>query len=358
MTHSTSFDIGGHAISAGSPTYFIADIAANHDGDLQRAKDLIWRSKEAGADCAKFQHYTADRIVSGVGFANGVGQVSHQAEWEKPVDQVYDQYHTRRDWTQELVDTCRAADIEFMTTPYDAEAVEMFTNIVGAYKVGSGDITFHSLIQLIASQGKPVLLATGAADMADTEAAVAVALAHNPDLCLLQCNTNYTGSLENFGFVNLNVLKTFADRWPGLPLGLSDHTPGHSAVLGAVALGACVIEKHFTDDNARVGPDHDFALNPVTWRAMVDATRELELAMGDGVKRVEGNETQTIVIQRRALRAAADLTAGTTLSDENLEALRPCPAGAISPDHLGEVLGRTLTRDLSLGSEVVWDALA
>ena len=358
MTYSDAFTIGGHTISAGSPTYFIADIAANHDGELGRAKDLIWRSKEAGADCAKFQHYTAGKIVSDVGFSNGVGQVSHQAAWEKPVDKVYDQYHTRRDWTQALVDTCRKADIEFMTTPYDAEAVEMFADIVGAYKVGSGDITFHSLIELIARQGKPVLLATGAADMADTVGAVEVALAHNPDLCLLQCNTNYTGSLENFGYVNLNVLRTFAQRWPGLPLGLSDHTPGHSAVLGAVALGACVIEKHFTDDNSRTGPDHDFALNPTTWRAMVDATRELELAMGDGVKRVEGNEAETIVIQRRALRAATDLSAGTTLTNEHLEALRPCPAGAVSPDRIDEVLGKSLTRDLARGSEVVWDAIA
>ncbi|MBH9538437.1 N-acetylneuraminate synthase family protein [Novosphingopyxis sp. YJ-S2-01] len=357
MTYSKAIKIGDREISDSSPTYFIADIAANHDGDLGRAKDLIWKSKEAGADCAKFQHFQANKIVSDVGFSNGVGQVSHQAAWEKPVDQIYDQYHTRRDWTQELVNTCREADIEFMTTPYDAEAVEMFSGIVNAYKVGSGDITFHSLIKKIAQQGKPVLLATGAADMADTESAVEAALAHNPDICLMQCNTNYTGSLENFGFVNLNVLKTFAERWPGMPLGLSDHTPGHSAVLGAVTLGARVVEKHFTDDNARIGPDHAFALNPVTWRAMVDATRELELAMGDGVKRVEGNEMQTIVIQRRALRAAADLPAGTTLTNDNVEALRPCPEGAISPAHADDVLGKVLTRDLARGAEVVWDAL-
>lgn len=357
MTYSNTFKIGQSDISADSATFFIADVAANHDGELSRAKDLIWRAKEAGADCAKFQHYVANRIVSDVGFANGVGQVSHQAEWAKPVDQIYDQYHTRREWTQELIETCRAAEIEFMTTPYDAEAVEMFSDIVPGFKVGSGDITFHSLIELIAKQGKPVLLATGAADMADTEAAVAVVLAHNPELCVMQCNTNYTGSLENFGFVNLNVLQTFAKRWPGMPLGFSDHTPGHSAVLGAVALGARIVEKHFTDDNARTGPDHDFALNPATWRAMVDSTRELELALGDGVKRVEANEKQTIIIQRRALRAAADLSAGTALREEHLEALRPCPKGAVSPDRIGDVLGKALTRDLPRGTEVVWDTI-
>lgn len=284
-----------------------------------------------------------------------MGKVSQQADWSNSVNEIYDQYHTRRDWTQELIETCRAADIEFMTTPYDFEAVEMFTELVSAYKIGSGDITFHALINLVARQGKTVVLATGAADMADTEAAVAVALERNPALCLLQCNTNYTGSLENFRFVNLRVLQTFAAKWPGMPLGLSDHTPGHSAVLGAIALGGRVIEKHFTDDNSQIGPDHAFALNPVTWRAMVDASRKLEDALGDGVKRIEENEQQTVVIQRRALRAAVDLEAGTALAKEHLEALRPCPAGAISPSRADEVLGRTLTKDLSRGAEVAWD---
>ena len=357
MNYSETFEIGDAAIAPDQPTYFIADIAANHDGELQRAKDLIRLAKDAGADCAKFQHYLANRIVSDVGFSQGVGQVSHQAAWEKPVDQVYDHYHTRRDWTQALVETCREADIAFMTTPYDAEAVEMFSDIVPAYKIGSGDVTFHSLIELIAKQGKPVLLATGAADMATTEAAADVVLAHNPDLCVMQCNTNYTGDRENFRYVNLDVLRTFAQRWPGMVLGFSDHTPGHSAVLGAVAMGARVVEKHFTDDNARIGPDHDFALNPVTWRAMVDATRELEMALGDGVKRVEKNEEETVVIQRRALRAASDLAAGTILEERHLEALRPCPEGAVSPDRLGDVLGKPLKIDLKRGTEVAWAAI-
>ena len=358
MTYLSEIMIGDRPVAKGWPTYFIADIAANHDGDLGRAIDLIHRAKEAGADCAKFQHFLADRIVSDIGFAGKAGKVSHQAGWAKPVNEIYDQYHTRRDWTAALLEACRAADIDFMTTPYDLEAVRMFAELVPAYKVGSGDVTFFELIDEIAATNKPLILATGAADMADTERAVERVLSTNPALCLLQCNTNYTGSLENFGYVNLRVLQTFAQRWPGMPLGLSDHTPGHSAVLGAVTLGACVIEKHFTDDNSRIGPDHSFALNPTTWRAMVDAIRELELALGDGVKRVEGNEQQTIVIQRRALRAAVDLAAGTTLIRAHLEALRPCPAGAVSPDRVDEVVGRTIRADVARGKELMWDNLA
>ena len=150
------------------------------------------------------------------------------------------------------------------------------------------------------------------------------------------------------------MLNSFADRWPGLTLGLSDHTPGHSAVLGAVSLGARVIEKHFTDDNSREGPDHSFALNPTTWRAMVDATRELEYAFGDGVKRVENNEVDTVVIQRRAVRVVADLEAGSTLSNNLLECLRPCPSGAVSPDHVNAVIGKTLKVAKRPGEELLW----
>lgn len=357
MNYDCAFRIGAREISINAPTYFIADIAANHDGSIERAKDLIWLSKEAGADCAKFQHFLADRIVSDVGFSRGVGQVSHQASWKKSVHEVYEQYHTRREWTDELVKTCQEAGIEFMTTPYDVDAVRMFHDIVPAYKIGSGDITFHALVREIAKARKPVLLATGAATMADVEGAVEVLLAENPALCIMQCNTNYTGSIENFNYVNLNVLHSFAQRWPGMPLGLSDHTPGHSAVLGAVAYGARVIEKHFTDDNSREGPDHSFALNPTTWRAMVDATRQLERALGDGVKRIEDNERETVVIQRRALRLVDFTPAGTILAESHLEALRPCPEGAVAPNCVHEVIGRTLKVDKDRGRELLWTDL-
>src|SRR5262249_13384674 len=134
-------------------------------------------------------------------------------------------------------------------------------------------------------------------------------------------NTNYTGSLENFAYVNLRVIQSYALHWPGLPLGLSDHTPGHATALGAVALGARVIEKHFTDDTTRKGPDHPFSMTPATWRDMVDRTRELERALGDGVKRVEANEADTVVVQRRCLRAASSLPAGKVLAASDLEAL-------------------------------------
>ena len=358
MTYNDSFMIGPRRISIDDPTYFIADIAANHDGDLGRARDLIWKAKEAGADCAKFQHFLAGQIVSDVGFSSMNVQVSHQASWKKSVYEIYDQYHTRRDWTPALVNTCREAGIEFMTTPYDFEAIDSFASIVPAYKIGSGDITFHAAIERIARLGKPVLLATGAATMDDVAKATALVLAHNPNICLMQCNTNYTGSAENFRYVNLNVIKTFAAHWPGMVLGLSDHTPGHSAVLGSITLGARVIEKHFTDDNSREGPDHKFALNPVAWRAMVDASREIEAALGDGIKRIEPNEAETVLIQRRAMRARHDLPAGKAIGPADVEALRPCPADAVRPDEIGRAAGRKLKVGKAAGEEIRWTDLA
>ena len=355
LNYKNQFTIGGRTIGISHPTYFIADIAANHDGDLARAKDLIWKAKEAGADCAKFQHFTAGKIVSGPSFEKMEGQLSHQSEWKKSVHEVYDQYHTRRAWTDELVGTCVEAGIEFMTTPYDKEAIDLFSQHVSAFKIGSGDITFHSSIKHAASYEKPILLATGASDIFEVEAAVNVALRENQQLCLLQCNTNYTGSSENFNFVNLNVLKTFANKWPGLPLGFSDHTPGHSAVIGAVVLGARIVEKHFTDDNSREGPDHKFALNPLTWSQMVVATREVEAAMGDGVKRIEPNETDTVIIQRRSVCAKHDLPAGSEITEAVVEMLRPCHPGDCCPIDLENLIGKKINNEVRAGMAIRWD---
>ncbi len=297
-------------------------------------------AKEAGADAAKFQHFKAEKIVSDHGFRNLGGQMAHQAKWEKPVFEVYADYSLNRDWNHELAATAREAGIHWMTTPYDIEAVDEVVELLPAFKIGSGDITWPKFIEYVASKGKPVLLASGAASMSDVETAVDAVLRHNRQLCLMQCNTNYTGSLENFRHVNLRVLQAYALHWPGLPLGLSDHTPGHATALGAIAFGARVIEKHFTDDTTRKGPDHPFSMTPVTWRDMVERVRELEAALGDGVKRIEHNELDSAIVQRRGLRARIDLAAGAVLSADDVEALRPCPSAAFTPAQIGQVVGR------------------
>lgn len=354
MRYDTSFPLGHRLIGQGQQTYFIADIASSHDGDLERAKALIWLAKEAGADCAKFQHFLAKDIVSDEGFKALGGQMAHQAEWKQSVYEIFETYQTPRDWTDTLVEECEKAGIDFMTTPYDLEAIALVDKHLKAFKIGSGDIGWTQFIEAVCSRGKPVFLATGAADMDDVERAMDAALEETRQLCLMQCNTNYTGSLENFANVNLNVLRSFAVKYPGLPLGLSDHTPGHAAVLGAVTLGVCAVEKHFTDDNNRDGPDHPFSMNPQSWADMVDRTRELELALGDGVKRIEANEIDSSVVQRRCLRLKQDIAPGEELTADHLEALRPRPEGSVEPYELDLVLGQTVTRTLKSGDALMW----
>lgn len=346
--------IGGRSIGGNYPTYFIADISANHDGDLDRAKALIHLAAEAGADAAKFQNFRAAKIVSDYGFRSLGRQLTHQARWTKPVFQVYQDASLPLEWTGDLKDECGRAGIEYFSSPYDFEAVDSLDPWVPAHKIGSGDITWPEMLRYIASKGKPVLLATGASNIGEVQRAVDEILAINPQLILMQCNTNYTASRENFAYIHLNVLRSYAAMFPELVLGLSDHTPGHTTVLGAVTLGARVIEKHFTDDNAREGPDHPFSMTPESWREMVDRTHELELALGSTEKRVAENEKETVVVQRRCLRAARMIRAGEILSRQDIDVLRPATPGAIVPGEIDAVIGTRASVDIPAGESLRW----
>jgi N-acetylneuraminate synthase len=353
----TTLKLGKKSVGLEHPTYFVADISANHDGDLERAKLLIRLCAEAGADAAKFQNFRAAKIVSERGFKSMGGQLSHQSKWKKSVFQVYREATLPWEWTPDLKRECEACGIEYFSAPYDLEAVDMLDPYVSLFKIGSGDITWPEMLRQVAAKQKPVLLATGASEMEDVQYAVGEVLKVNSQLVLMQCNTNYTASLENFRHIHLRVLQTYAGMFPSVVLGLSDHTPGHATVLGSVALGARVIEKHFTDDNAREGPDHPFSMTPSTWREMVDRTRELEYALGSSQKFVAENEQETVVVQRRCLRAVRDLSAGTVLSAPMLEALRPAPKDAVMPFDLARVVGKKLLRDLPQGEHLRWTSV-
>jgi len=344
-------------IGLGHPTYFIADIAANHDGDLERAKALIYLAADAGADAAKFQHFSAAKIVSDYGFRNLDLQQSHQATWSKSVYEVYEDVSLNVEWTPILKETCNEAGITFFTSPYSLELVDVVDEFVPAYKVGSGEITWHEIIRHMAKKNKPVILATGASNHVEVQDAIAVILEETSDVAIMQCNTNYTASLENYKHIHLNVLKQYSNSFPGMILGLSDHTLTSTTVLGAVALGANVIEKHFTDDRSKVGPDHKFSTDPVSWREMVERTREMEMALGSQLKVVVENESETVVLQRRAVRATRKLSAGSVLEKKDVEVLRPCPAGAIVPYEINAVFGKRTKRTLQLGEELRWTDL-
>lgn len=344
--------IGSQIVTPFSKTYFIADIAANHDGDLKRAKYLITLAKEAGADAAKFQHFKAPKIVSDRGFKDLGSKLDHQATWGKSVYEVYVDASIPDEWTEELYATCVENEIEFMSTPYDFEVVDTLDKYVSAFKVGSGDITWLEELEYISKKGKPIILATGASTLEDVDRAVKVLDDSGVSYCLMQCNTNYTGDASNINFSNLNVISQFKSRYPNAILGLSDHTHGHVATLGAVSLGARMIEKHFTDDISREGPDHRFSMTPKTWAEMIFATRNLESALGDGQKRIEENETQTVIVQRRAVRAARALAKGQTVLREDIEVLRPCPKDGIEAFNIHLVVGRKINQNLEFGQHL------
>jgi sialic acid synthase SpsE len=343
---------GNKIIGQGEPLYFIADIGANHDGDIYRAYKLIELAKEAGADAAKFQNFQASKIVSKVGFEKLGTQLSHQSSWKKSVYEVYEDASVSLDWTPLLKAKCDEVGIDFFTSAYDFESVEAVDPFVDLYKIGSGDITWIEIIEYIAKKNKPVLIATGASEMTDVVRAMNTIEAITEDVVLMQCNTNYTLDKDKFRYVNLNVLKYFTQRFPNSILGLSDHTLGHATVLGAIALGAVVIEKHFTDSNDNEGPDHKFAMNPNTWREMVDNANEVYYALGDGVKRIEENEKTSLIVQRRSLRAVSDFEIGHVITNKDLEALRPIPEDGFSPYQIGELLGKVLVTPIVKGEHI------
>lgn len=351
------FQIDSTWVGPQEKTYFIADVAANHDGSLERAKKLIELAKEAGADAAKFQNFQAPKIVSQKGFDNLGQQLAHQSKWEKSVFDVYQDASVSQDWTPHLKEHCRKVGIAYFTTPYDIQSVDHVDPFVSAFKIGSGDITYTEILSHMASKKKPLLLATGASSLMEVIEAVGILKKSGGEklpLCLMQCNTNYTASLENFKYIQLNVLKTYASVFPELLLGLSDHTPHHATVLGAIALGARVIEKHFTDDNDRKGPDHLFSMNPKSWREMVERSRELELALGGTEKKIEHNEIDSSVVQRRSLHLRKPLKRDEIITKEHIEALRPAPKSAITPNQMNLVLGMKAAKDYQPGDCLKW----
>jgi len=344
--------IGKKQIGKNYPPYFIADIAANHDGDINRAFKLIELAKEAGADAAKFQNFKAEKIVSDEGFKK-LGQLSHQKNWQKSVFETYQDAIIPIDWTPLLKQKCDEVDIEYFTSPYDYDSIDAVDSYVNCYKIGSGDITWTAILEYIAKKNKPVLLATGASNLEDVKMAVSAIQKINKNIVLMQCNTNYTASQENFKYINLNVLNTYKKIYPDFILGISDHTKGYSAVLGAIAFGASVIEKHFTDDKTRTGPDHHFSVTPDEWKQMVVAANELFYALGDGIKRIEENEIQTAKMQRRSIYLTNNKDIGDTLTISDIEMLRPYSENGFMPYEIDTVLGKKCTKDLHKHSLLV-----
>jgi N-acetylneuraminate synthase len=344
--------IGDRLVGHGHPAYIIAEIGANFDNDINKAKRLIDAAKAAGADCAKFQSFLADRIVSGRGFASMTLKGVH-GTWGRGVDEVFRDAEFPRAWHKELADYCNKTGIHFSSSPYDFEAVDLCVEVGVPYiKIGSGDITWLEMLEYIAKTGKPLFLATGDATMAEIDEAVrTIQDAGCNDLALMQCITNYPSLVES---ANINVLRNYRKTFDVLT-GYSDHSPGSVVVLGAIALGACVIEKHFTLSKKDKGPDHNHSMDVAEFTQMVKDIRLLESAMGSTQKFVVEEESETVIVQRRGLYAKRDIKAGDVIQLEDIDVLRP--ALGIPPKFRRIIAGKKAAKDIEKGMPIYWESI-
>jgi len=342
--------IGQRLVGEGQPTYFIADIGANFDNDLEKAKKLALVAKESGADVVKFQSFLSSKIVSGPSFAKMKLKGIH-GTWQKPIEEVFKEVEFPREWHKELFDYCRKIGVAFSSSPYDFEAVDLLDELgVDFFKIGSGEITWPEMLKYIAKKGKPMVLATGDSTLAEVDEAVRIIEeTGNNNLVLLQCITNYPSKIES---ANINVLKTYQTAF-NVITGYSDHSPGDIVVLGAVALGAKVIEKHFTLSKKDKGPDHPHSMEPQEFKQMVEKVRLLEKALGSTRKEVVKEEAETVIVQRRSLHANKDIKKGEIIKKEDIIELRP--AVGILPKYKEIVVGRRAKTDINRYEAIYWE---
>ena len=342
--------VGNSIIGLDYPTYFIAEIGGNFDGSIDKAKRLIDAAKEAGADCAKFQTFTADTIVSEGGFSKMTLKGVH-GSWGRKVSEVFKDVEFPLEWHKEIADYCKSVGIDFSTSPYFKEAVDLCADMhVPFIKIGSGEITWLEMIDYIARKGIPVMLATGDATLSEIDDAVrTIKKAGNKDLVLMQCITNYPSKIDS---ANVNVLKTYQSAF-GCLTGYSDHSPGHVVALASVVLGGRVIEKHFTLDKTDKGPDHPHSMEPNEFKFMVDSIREVERAMGSTCKEVVEEESETVFVQRRCLYAKKDLKKGQIITENDIDVLRP--ALGIQPKYKDVIVGKTVNKNICAHAPIYWE---
>ena len=344
--------IGSRFIGEGHPTLFIAEIGANFDGNLEKAKKLVLAAKESGADVAKFQTFSTPKIVSEKGFSKMKLRGVH-GSWGRTVNEVFKDAEFPREWHKIIADYCKKVGIMFSSAAYDFEGVDLLDSLeVPFFKIGSGDITWHEILKYTAKKGRPIMLGTGASTLAEVSEAVKVITdTGNKKLVLLQCITNYPSKIES---ANINVLKTYQGVF-GVITGYSDHTPGDIVPLGAVALGGKVIEKHFTLNKKDKGPDHPHSLEPYEFKEMVGKIRELEKALGSTIKKVVEEESETVVVQRRSLCLNRNLVKGSVIKESDLIELRP--ALGILPKLKKNVIGLTVKKNLYARDLLYWTAI-
>jgi N-acetylneuraminate synthase len=341
------FHIGNDPIAPDEPTFVIAEAGSNHNGDLETAKELIDVAAEAGANAVKFQTFRADDL-----YVEESGQVEYLDD-DRTIYDIIESMEMPYDWIPILHDYCRDNDLYFMSTPFDERSATELAEYVPAWKVASYTSSHVPFLRHLAATDKPIVMSTGAHTLDEVAESVSVLREHGvTELALLQCVAAYPTPLSE---INVRVLQTLTERFD-VPVGLSDHTLDPvTAPSTAVALGASVVEKHFTLDNDMPGPDHEFALEPDELDRMVTAIQDTESALGTAEKRVLDVERELYEKARRAIHVTDDLEPGEYLTEDVVKVLRPGERDAgMHPKFYDEVVGSKVTRLLEKGDGVQW----
>lgn len=348
MTNERTITIGGRVIGAGQPAYLIAEMSANHNHDFDHAVRIIEAAKVAGADAVKLQTYTADTIT--LDCDNEHFRIEGTIWHGRDLHELYREAYMPWEWQPRLKEVAERLGLQLFSSPFDHTAVDFLEAMdVPAYKVASFEVVDIPLLKRIAATEKPVVLSTGMATLGEIDEAVrSLRSGGCSDLALLKCTSAYPASPSD---MNLRTIPHLADAF-GVPVGLSDHTLGIAVPVAAVSVGAVIIEKHFTLSRDVVGPDSAFSLEPQEFRAMADAVRTAEVALGRVQYAAPGADAGSRRY-RRSLFVVERMETGEVFAPSNVRSIRP--ALGLHPRHYQAVLGRRARRDIERGTPLTWD---
>lgn len=327
--------------------YFIAEIGGNHDGSLQKAHNLVDLAAANGATAVKFQNFTVETLFQFDAYADIALKHSPHKRSGDEVREIIKKLSVPIEWFEPLKAQCSKLNVDLISAPYSLDHLEKLSQYVDAFKVGSGDLTWHEKTVKLQAFGKPVIISTGVSTLSEVSDLMAK-LDQKLPLVLLQCTSNYEGGDHNILQTNLNVLKVFQKEFPITAYGLSDHQKSNVPIICSIALGGNVIERHFTDDSSQAGADHNVALEPHQWKLMVQEAQQAFDALGSCDKNVQDCETGTRISQRRSIWYARSLKSGHILTREDLSILRPRVNTGFGAENLQMVIGQELKKDVFL----------
>ena len=343
-------ELGGREVGPGQPCLIIAEAGVNHNGDIGLALELVEAARDAGADAVKFQLFRAEEQIS-----RSTPTANYQREHTgaKSMTEMARTYDLAWDAHHQIIDHCRTLNIEYMASCFDAQAVDFYISLGGqAIKVGSGELTNHPLLAHMSGLGIPILLSTGMSTMDDIDAAVTcVRGAGISPLALFHCVSSYPTAPES---ANLRVIQTLEHAF-SVPTGFSDHTLGSSTAIAAVAMGACMLEKHFTLDKQLPGPDHAMSMTPGELRGYIELIRQTEAALGDGRKKLEPGEIEVQSVARRSVVSTRLIRAGEAIDASNTSLKRP--SSGIEPRLRTSLYGRIAVENIPADTPISWDML-